>query len=85
MAEAKAWRRADYAAHFEKFLNGRGKALSKTKFGYYAVGEPSFFVNLKNGTRNMKLGTIERALDFVETFVSEVVKVKKNDKTKNAP
>jgi hypothetical protein len=62
------WRQKDYAEYFERFLKGPGASLSKTRFGYAAVGEPSFIVNLQKGERKIRLATIERALDFVAGF-----------------
>lgn len=63
--------------YFENFLNGQGSELSPTRFGYFAVGEPSFLTILRKGERNIRLATIERALDFVRTYVkNEELKAK---------
>lgn len=68
MAGVTPWRRADYVAFFEGFLNGAGRSMSKTRFGYFAVGNPSFVKNLRDTKREVELGTLERAIAFVENF-----------------
>ena len=72
------WQREDYVRFFEAFLEGPGRDLSVTRFGYFAVGEPSFLKNLREGERKMQLETIERAVKFVEIYNAKIES--KNDK-----
>jgi hypothetical protein len=83
---ARPWTRKDYLDHFERFLRGPGAEMSRTRFGYFAVGEPSFIRNLEIGTRQMRLSTIERAVEFVDAYVkSESRKKKSNEQSGAGP
>ena len=68
IAKDAPWRQKDYLDYFEAFLAGPGADLSKTRFGYAAVGDPSFITNMRKGERQIKLATIERAFDFVAKY-----------------
>ena len=72
----RPWTRADYVGFFEKFLAGPGVKFSVTRFGYHAVGEPSFLKNLREGQRKIRLETIERAVEFCQTYAKNEVKKK---------
>lgn len=67
----RPWTRADYTAHFATFLAETAATmapLSRTRFGYFAVGEPSFMRYMEEGKRKIRLETIERAMLFVKEY-----------------
>jgi len=71
--------REDYVRYFDRFLAGPGAAFSPTRFGYGAVGEPSFMKHLREGHRQIRLSTIERAILFCQTYMKTEAKKQKAD------
>lgn len=62
--------RAAYLAYFEAWLAPKVATgeLSATKFGYFAVGEPSFLTRLRDGSRKIRPETLERAIAYCENY-----------------
>lgn len=63
------WRKEDYLAYFEASRLAAG--LSRTRFGYEAVGDPNFIPRLEDPARSVRMSTLEKALAFVERMKTE--------------